>query len=83
MISDFNPYTSLDNQQKWKLLQYEIRGFTVSYCKQRTKKDEAERKYQNELLYFYETLFRNTSVNTFEDCERFLNNERFCSQIKL
>ena len=83
MISDFNTYTSLDNQQKWKLLQYEIRGFTVSYCKRRTKKDEAERKDHNELLYFYETLFRNTSVNTFEDCGRFLNKERFCSQIKL
>ena len=30
-------------------------------------------KYQNEFLFFYKTLFRNTSANTSEDCERFLN----------
>ena len=30
-------------------------------------------KIQNELLFFYETLFRNTSVNTSEHCESFLN----------
>ena len=30
-------------------------------------------KIQNELLFFYETLFRNTSANTSEDCEHFLN----------
>ena len=32
-----------------------------------------QNKIQNELLVFYETLFRNKSANTFEDCERFLN----------
>ena len=35
----------MDNQLKWELLKYEIRRFTISHCKQRTKKDEAERKY--------------------------------------
>ena len=30
-------------------------------------------KIQKELLFFNETLFKNTSVNTFEGYERFLN----------
>ena len=45
MISELNTNTSLENQLKWELLKYEIRRFTISYCKQRTKKDVAERKY--------------------------------------
>ena len=32
-----------------------------------------QNKIQNELLFFYETLFRNVSASTSEDCERFLN----------
>ena len=28
-----------------------------------------QNKIQNELLFFYETLFRNTSANSSEDCE--------------
>ena len=32
-----------------------------------------QNKIQNELLFFYETLFRNTSANTSEDCQSFLN----------
>ena len=33
-----------------------------------------QNKIQNELLFFYETLFRNTSANTTsEDCKSFLN----------
>ena len=32
-----------------------------------------QNKIQNELLFFYETLFRNTSENTSEDCKSFLN----------
>ena len=32
-----------------------------------------QNKIQNELLFFFETLFRNTSANTSEDCESFLN----------
>ena len=50
-------------------------------------------KYQNEFLFFYKTLFRNTSANTSEDCERFLNevsvpklnyeDARICEVIKM
>ena len=32
-----------------------------------------QNKIQNELLFFYETLFGNTSANTSEDCEYFLS----------
>ena len=164
MINELNTNTSLDNQLKWELLKYEIRKFTISYCKQRTRKDVRERKYlenklktlenvldnddnlesyhnikdkieeiyekkaegarirskclwyeegeksskfflnlekrrgiqgqirklivsnqeithqnkiQNELLFFYETLFRNMSANTSEDCKHFLNEVSF------
>ena len=35
----------MDNHQKWELLKYEIRSFTISYSKQQTKKYEAEGKY--------------------------------------
>ena len=160
MINELNTNASLNNQLKWELLKYEIRRFTISYCKQHTKKDERERKYlenklknlehvldnddnlesyhnikdkieeiyeknaegasvtskclcyeeveesskfflnlvkcrriqgqirkrivndqeitdqkkiQNKLLFFYETLFRNTSANTSEDCKSLLN----------
>ena len=45
MINEPNTNTSLDNQLKWELFKYGIRRFTISYCKQRTKKDEEERKY--------------------------------------
>ena len=45
MINELNTNTSLDDQLKWELLKYEIRRFTISYSKQRTKKDDAERKY--------------------------------------
>ena len=45
MINELNTNTSLNNQLKWELLKYEIKRFTISYCKQRTKKDKQERKY--------------------------------------
>ena len=45
MINELNTNTSSDDQLKWELLKYEIRRFTISYSKQRTKKDDAERKY--------------------------------------
>ena len=32
-----------------------------------------QNKIQNEFLFFYENLFRNTSANTFTDGKRFLN----------
>ena len=45
MINELNTNTSLNNQLKWELFKNEIRRFTISYCKQRIKKDERERKY--------------------------------------
>ena len=45
MINELNTNTSLDNQLKWELLKYEIRKFTIPYCKQRTRKDVREKKY--------------------------------------
>ena len=45
MINELNTNTFLDNQLKWELLKYEIRRFTISYCKPRNRKDAAERKY--------------------------------------
>ena len=45
MINELNTITSLNNQLKWELVKSEIRRFTISYCKQRTKKDVRERKY--------------------------------------
>ena len=45
MINEINTNNSLNDQLKWGLLKYEIRRFTISYCKQRTKKDVRERKY--------------------------------------
>ena len=36
--------TSLNNELKREVLKYEMRRFTISYCKQRTRKDERERK---------------------------------------
>ena len=50
MINELNTNPSLNNQLKWELFKHEIRRFTILYCKQRTKKDERERKYlQNKL----------------------------------
>ena len=45
MVNELNTNISLNNQLKWELLKYEIKRFTISYCKQRTKKDKQERKY--------------------------------------
>ena len=59
MINELNTNTSLDNQLKWELLKYEIRRFTISYCKQRTKKDEAERKYLENKLKNLENVLDN------------------------
>ena len=50
MINELNTNASLNNQLKWELLKYEIRRFTISYCKQHTKKDERERKYHENKL---------------------------------
>ena len=42
MINEFNTNTSLDNQLKKERLKNEIRRFTISFCKQRTKRDVGE-----------------------------------------
>ena len=59
MINELNTNTSLAKQLKWELLKYEIRRFTISYCKQRTKKDEAERKYLENKLKILENVLDN------------------------
>ena len=38
MVNELNTNISLNNQLKWELLKYEIKRFTISYCKQRTKR---------------------------------------------
>ena len=59
MINEFNTNTFLDNQLKWELLKYEIRRFTISYCKQRNKKDVAERQYLENKLKNLENVLDN------------------------
>ena len=59
MINELNTNTSLNNQPKWELLKYEIRRFAISYCKQHTKKDEAERKYLENKLKNLENVLDN------------------------
>ena len=58
MINELNTNTSLDNQLKWELLKHEIRKLTISCCKQRPKKDEAERKYLENQLKIIENFSR-------------------------
>ena len=38
MVNELNTNISLNNQLKWELLKYEVKRFTISYCKQRTKR---------------------------------------------
>ena len=59
MTNELNTNTSLGNQLKWELLEYEIRRFTISYWKQHTKKDEAERKYLETKLKIFENVLDN------------------------
>ena len=56
------------NLEKRRGIQGQIRKLIVS-----NQEITHQNKIQNELLFFYETLFRNTSANTSEDCESFLN----------
>ena len=56
------------NLEKRKGIQDQIRKLIVN-----NQEITDQNNVQNELLFFYETLFRNTSANTFEDCESFLN----------
>ena len=59
MINELNTNTSLNNQLKWELRKYEMRRFTISYCKQRTKKDERERNYLENKLKNLENVLDN------------------------
>ena len=59
MINELNTITSLNNQLKWELVKSEIRRFTISYCKQRTKKDVRERKYLENNLKNLENILDN------------------------
>ena len=59
MISELNTNISLGNQLKLELLKYEIRTFTISYCKQRTKKSVWERKYLENKLKNLENVLNN------------------------
>ena len=54
--------------EKRKGIQGQIKKLIV-----KNQKITDQNKIQNELLFFYETLFRNTSANTSEDCKSFLN----------
>ena len=56
------------NLEKRRGIQGQIRKLIVN-----NQEITHQNKIQNELLFFYETLFRNTSANTSEDCQSFLN----------
>ena len=57
------------NLEKRRGIQAQIRKLTVN-----NQEITHQNKIENELLYFYENPFRNTSANISEDCESFLNN---------
>ena len=61
MINELNTnlILTLKNQLKQELLKYEIRRFTISYCKELTKKDEQERKYLENTLKNLENVLDN------------------------
>ena len=61
MINELNTnfILTLKNQLKQELLKYEIRRFTISYCKERTKKNEQERKYIENKLQNLENVLDN------------------------
>ena len=56
------------NLEKRKGIQDQIRKLIVN-----NQEITDQNNVQNELLFFYETLFRNTSANTSEDCKSLLN----------
>ena len=49
----------MNSQLKWELLKYEMRRFTIFYCKQRTRKDKLERKYLENKLKNLENVLDN------------------------
>ena len=62
------PSKYFSNHEKLRSMQSQITKLIVN-----NQEIMHQNKIQNELLFLYETLFRNTSTNTSEDCERFLN----------
>ena len=54
--------------EKRRDIQGQIRKLAVN-----NQEIKHQNKIQNELLFFYETLFKNKSSNTSEDCKSFLN----------
>ena len=55
------------NLEKHRGIEAQIRKLIV-----KSQEITHRNKIQNELLFFYETLFRKRSANTSEDCESFL-----------
>ena len=53
----------MESQLKWQLLKYEIRRFTISYCKQRTKRNLAGRKLLENKLKNLENVLDNNDDN--------------------
>ena len=68
-------YEEGEKSSKFFLKLEKRRGFQGQIIKLIVNNQEStdQNKIQNELLYFYETLFRNTSANTSGDFESFLN----------
>ena len=62
------PSKYFSNHEKRRSIQSQITKLIVN-----NQEITHQNKIQNELLFFHETLFRNTSTNTSEDCERFLD----------
>ena len=56
------------NLKKRRVFQGQIRKLIVN-----NPEITHQNKIQNKLIFFYETLFRNTSTSTSDDCKRFLN----------
>ena len=68
MINELNNSTSFDNQLKWELLKDKIRRFTISCCKQRTKKDVQERKYlENKLKNLENVIDNNENLESYHN----------------
>ena len=68
-------YEDGEKSSKFFLILEKNRGIQSQIRKPIVNKKEIthKNKIQNKLLFFHETLFRNTSTNTSEDCKSFLN----------
>ena len=66
-MKELNTNTSLNSQLKWKPLKYEIRKFTISYCKQPTKKDKQERNYLENKLKNLENVLDNGNLLSYRN----------------